>query len=136
MSTRGFTCNASSEYSLGYTCSKAYDSDHGTEWAAKNEGPSAWIEIQLPEYAELSKIEIRNRNRFPSENFKDITLSFADGTSQPAHLTIGLRPEWNIIALSPSAKTNSVKISATSVHGAHVNPGFSEIRFYSCASMT
>ena len=139
MSTKVFTCNESSEYSLDYTCSKAYDSNTGSEWATINEGAGAWIEIQMTEYVLLSKIETRHRfgGRHSGENFKEITLSFSDGTSQFASLEDGTDPEWNVIAISPSVKTTSIRISATSVHGTHVlNPGLSEIRFYSCSGMT
>ena len=139
ISTKGFTCTASSEYNRDHPCSKVYDSNTGSSWATKNEGVGAWIDIQLPKYAQLSKIETRNRyrGRRSGKNFKDITLSFSDGTSQTANIKDGTDPEWNVIAIDPSVKTMSIRISVTGVHGAHVlNPGFSEIRFYSCKGMS
>ena len=139
MCTSGFTCIASSEYSLAYTCNKSYDLNYHSGWATKNEGAGAWIEIELPEYAIVSKMETKHRfrGRYSGVNFKDIRLSFSDGTSQSAVLKDGMHPEWNIISISPSVKTKSIKISAVNVHNSYVlNPGFSEIRFYSCPGMT
>ena len=139
MSTNGFTCNASSEYSPNYACGKSYDSNVGSEWATRNEGAGAWIEIQLPEYAQLSKIETKHRlgGRYSGENFKDIILSFSNSTTQSASLKDGIDPEWNVIAINPSVKTNSVKFSAINVHETHaLNPGFSEIKFYTCPGMS
>ena len=139
MSTNGFTCIASSEYSFAYACNKSYDLNDGSGWATKNEGAGAWIEIELPKYAILSKIETKHRfrGRYSGVNFKDIILSFSDGTSQSASLKDGISSEWNVIAINPSVKTKSIKISAVSVHNTYVlNPGFAEIRFYSCPGMT
>ena len=138
MSTNGFTCNASSEYSPNYACGKSYDLNVGSEWATENEGAGAWIEIQLPEYAQLSKIETKHRfgGRYSGENFKDIILSFSNNTTQSATLKDGAYPEWNVIAINPSVKTKSITMSAMSVHGTHgLNPGFAEIRMYSCPGM-
>ena len=62
---------------------------------------------------------------------------FDDGTTQSASLKDGTDPEWNVIAINPSVKTKSIKISAMSVHETHgLNPGFSDIRFYSCPGMS
>ena len=139
MSTNGFTCNASSEYSPNYACGKSYDSNVGSEWATRNEGAGAWIEIHLPEDAELSKIETKHRfgGRYSGENFKDIMLSFSNNTTQFTSLEDGTDPEWNVIAINPTVKTKSMKLSAMSVHKTYgLNPGFSEIRLYTCPGMS
>ena len=137
--TTGFTCSASSEYGLDFTCNNSYDSNSGVGWATKNEGTGAWIEIQLPEYVQLGKIKTRHRfgGRYSGVNFNDIKLTFSDGTVQSARLKDGTDPEWNVIAIDPSMKTKSIKIAAMSVHESHVpNPGFSGISFYSCPGTT
>ena len=139
ISTEGFTCIASSEYSPEHACGKSYDSNAGSGWATKNEGPGAWIEIQLPEYVQLSKVETKHRfrGRYSGVNFKDIVLSFSDGTAQSANLKDGTDPEWNVITIDPSVKTRSINISAMSVHETYVpSPGFSELKFYSCSGVT
>ena len=138
MSTKEFTCNASSEYGFDYACSKTYDSNTGTDWATNNEGPGAWIKIQFPEYIQLSKIETRHRREgwYSGDNFKNITLSFSDGTNKSASIEDGTHPEWNVIKINPVVKSKYINISATSVHGTHIlNPGYSEIRFYGCPGM-
>ena len=139
MSTNGFTCNASSEYSPNHACGKTYDSNVGSEWATRNEGAGAWIEIKFPAYAQLSKIETKHRfgGRFSGENFKDIILSFSNNTTQSVCLKDGTDPEWNVIEINPSVKTKSLKISAMSAHERYgFNPGFSEIKFYTCPGMS
>ena len=110
-----------------------YDSDTGTEWATEGEAVGAWIEIQFGKIYSLSKIETRHRDGGSSsaENFKDITLMFSDGTNQTATLQDGTDPEWNVVMVNPSVKTNSIKILAISAYG-QANNGFSEIRFYGC----
>ena len=134
MSTTGFTCTASSEYNSGYSCSNVYDSNTDSEWATLGQGAGAWIEIQFPSPVTISKIETRYRYGGISsgENFKAITLLFTDGTIHSTTLTDGTNPEWNVVQMSLTVTTNSIKISATSLHGPTANPGFSEIRFYNC----
>ena len=97
----------------------------------------AWIDIQFHEYYALSRIETRHRNGGTSstKNFKDIILLFSNGNTKWATLQDGANPEWNVITMSALVKTNSIRISATSVYGTNSN-GFSEIRFYGCPGKT
>ena len=140
MSTDWFTCTASTEYDGNYGCEKVYDlnaAGAGPGWATRSQGEGAWIKIQFPQYVQLSRVEIRHRSgNSPGESFKDITLSFSDGTNQSAILQDGTDPEWNVITMTSLVKTHSVKILANSVHASTLNPGFSEIRFSGCPGMS
>ena len=139
MPTHSFTCTASTEYDSRYRCSNVYDLNRATDWATRGQGADGWIEIQFNDPSnfnvQISKIETRHRTggSVSGDNFKDITLSFSDGTNQSAILQDGTDPEWNVIKMSSLVKTRSIKILCTSMQSSVVlNPGFSEIRFYGC----
>ena len=143
MPTHSFTCTASTEYDSRYRCSNVYDFNRATDWATRGQGADGWIEIQFNDPSnfnvQISKIGTRHRTggSVSGDNFKDITLSFSDGTNQSTTLPDGTNPEWNLIKMNPWVQTRSVKISATSVHGPkHYNTGFSEIKFYGCPGRT
>ena len=138
MSRRWFTCTASSEHNHDHLCSNVYDSDTETTWATLGEGSGAWIEIQFPFDVTVTQIETRHRGGGgwdAGENFKDIALLFSDGTTQYASIQGGTNPEWNVVTMSPTVRTHFIRITAISLHGPTVNPGFSEIEFYGCPDM-
>ena len=110
-----------------------YDGNVKTDWASKAQRVGAWIEIKFAAFNALTKLEFRHRfgGISSGENFKDINLSFSDGTQMLHALQNGDKPEWYIVELNPIVEAKYVRLTGITVFGTH-NNGFSEIKIFGC----
>ena len=78
-----FTCTASSSLCKDKTCENVY-TESGGEWVTNGTGDGEWIKIEFHTSIRISKIGYRhNKQRTGkccSQNFKDISFQFSDGT--------------------------------------------------------
>ena len=82
--SNGGTCIGASSTYKNYKCDNAIDG--GTTpmehvWVTQNEGAGAWIKIGLDSEYTLRQARILQRYR-ADEQFKDIQMTFSDGTQQ------------------------------------------------------
>ena len=75
-SSQGSTCEASTEFSNKYSCWKAIDGDLNSDWASREEGIRAWIQITLPQPVYVIRIKATNRKTGGGDEVKRASLLF------------------------------------------------------------
>jgi lysophospholipase L1-like esterase len=135
----GVVVTASSE-SVGTSqlASKAIDGvvdgwpgDFSAEWATVGEGAGAWIDLAWPSSYLVDQVVIYDRPN-TNDHILSATLQFSDGSTVPVGaLDNGGAPT----PITFSARVvDSVRLIITSVSGATVNVGLSEIEVYGSAT--
>lgn len=128
----------SSQYdSVSYEASNVVDRKkfYPNEWATKNEGPAAWIELSVENAtapSQLSMLAITPRYSSRSEIPKQVLASFDDGSVQVLNFDCSVNTQ-NFVVNKTSAK---IKLTFQSIcDSSFSNPGFGEIEAYSNKSM-
>lgn len=124
-----FTCKASSEYSSAFSCKNAIDGNLKSDWATRGQGTGASYTLNLGAIFTIDTLTLQHRSgghAKEQERFKDIRLSFDDGSSKTATLTNS--QDFQDIEVA-SATTQYIKITVLSVHNPRGfnNHGLSEI---------
>lgn len=125
-----FSCKASSEYSSAFTCKNAIDGNLKSDWATKGQGTGASYTLNLGAIFTIETLTLQHRSSGSAkeqERFKDIRLTFDDGSQKTA--TLSNSPDFQDIVLASATTTQNIKITVLSVHNprGHNNHGLSEI---------
>lgn len=84
--TQGSTCTASSEHGPRFSCRGAIDGitpkHYFNEWASRNEGTRAWIQITLPRPVYVIRIKAINRNFGNGDEVKRASVLFDNNQSR------------------------------------------------------
>ena len=129
------TCSASSQFDRRFSCKKAFDGvlaiGRKNAWASRGEGVGSWIEAGFKRTMAVNQIKILQR-LYPGEANKKIEIQFGvNGLKQLATLPAKGDKHWNIIKMSQSVVTDTIRITVKEVYG-KVNNGFKEIQIFGC----
>ena len=121
------SCTASSGHNYGHPCERAFDANPDSDWATQGEGVGSWIQSEFGATYRVARFE--HRHRIHSEDNRQITLSFSDGTSQ----TFTLEDDVHVhdiqsLAVTP-VQTSFVRITVDTVYETY-NNGARMIVFY------
>ena len=123
ISSLGFTCTSSDEFSDEDNCENVYNSNVKDGWFTNGDGIGSWIRLNFNENIRISKIIYRHNERLPgkelNQNFKDLLIRFSDGTQINATLDDAFGVDLNY-RLTPPKISASLELHFTSIYN-HTN---------------